>query len=120
MLKILTNLPDQVLAFSAEGKITADDYEQVLIPMVKEKLKKYGKVRLLYHLGKEFKDFSMMALWDDTSFGLAHWNDWEQVAVVTDVGWLRGMMQFFRWLIPSRFKLFQNEELEQARQWISS
>ena len=50
MLKILTNLPDQVLAFSAEGKITADDYEQVLIPMVKEKLKKYGKVRLLYHL----------------------------------------------------------------------
>lgn len=120
MLKILTNLPDQVLAFSAEGKITADDYEQVLIPMVKEKLKKYGKVRLLYHLGREFKDFSMMALWDDTSFGLAHWNDWELVAVVTDVEWLRGMMQFFRWLIPSRFKLFQNEELEQARQWISS
>jgi hypothetical protein len=120
MLKILTGLPDQVLAFSAVGKITADDYETLLIPMVEEKLAKYGKVRLLYHLGTEFNRFSLIALWDDAKFGLAHWNEWEQIAVVTDVGWLRGMIQVFMWLIPSRFKLFQNEELEQARHWISS
>jgi|GEM_PF-2652147 len=37
MLKVLTDLPDRVLAVSAVGKITADDYEKVLIPMVKEK-----------------------------------------------------------------------------------
>jgi hypothetical protein len=37
MLKILTDLPDQVLAVSAEGRITADDYEKVLMPMVEEK-----------------------------------------------------------------------------------
>ncbi|MEA5509893.1 STAS/SEC14 domain-containing protein [Crocosphaera sp. UHCC 0190] len=119
MLNILTDLPDQVLAFSAVGNITADDYETLLIPIVKEKLKKYGKVRLLYHLGTEFNHFSMMALWDDLKFGLAHWNEWEKIAVVTDSRWLRGMIQIFRWLIPARFKLFQNKELEQARQWIS-
>ncbi len=37
MLKILTDLPDLVLAVSAVGKITADNYEKVLIPMVEEK-----------------------------------------------------------------------------------
>ncbi len=63
MLKILTDLPDQVLAVSAVGKITADDYENVLIPMVEEKLAKYGKVDILYRIGNEFCNFSMMALW---------------------------------------------------------
>lgn len=119
MLKILTDLPDQVLAVSAVGKITGDDYEKVLMPMVEEKLAKYGKVRVLYQIGKEFSNFSMMALWDDTKFGLAHWKDWEKIAVVTDVGWLRGIMWAFKWLIPSKFKLFLNAELEQAKQWIS-
>jgi hypothetical protein len=37
MLKILTDLPDRVLAVSEVGKITADDNEKVLIPMVEEK-----------------------------------------------------------------------------------
>lgn len=62
----------------------------------------------------------MMALWDDAKFGLAYYHEWERVAVVTDVGWLRGMIWAFQWLIPSKFKLFPNAKLEQARQWISS
>ncbi len=33
MFKILTDLPDRVLAVSAVGKITADDYEKVLMPI---------------------------------------------------------------------------------------
>ncbi len=37
MLKVLTDLPDHILAVSAVGKITADDYEKVLMPMVEEK-----------------------------------------------------------------------------------
>ncbi|MBD2655474.1 STAS/SEC14 domain-containing protein [Synechocystis sp. FACHB-383] len=61
----------------------------------------------------------MMALWDDGKFGLAHWNKWEKIAVVTDVGWLRAMTWAFKWLIPTKFKLFPNGELEQAKQWIS-
>ncbi|MEA5468274.1 STAS/SEC14 domain-containing protein [Spirulina sp. 06S082] len=118
MFKILTDLPDRVLAVSAVGKITADDYEKVLMPMVEEKLTKYGKVRILYQIGNEFNTFSMMALWDDAKFGLAHWKDWEKIAVVSNIGWLRGTIWTFKWLMPSKFKLFQNAKLEQAKQWI--
>jgi hypothetical protein len=120
MLKVLTDLPDRILAVSAVGKITADDYEKVLIPMVEEKLTKYDKVSILYHIGDEFSEFSMMALWDDTKFGLAHLPQWDKIAVVTDVDWLRGMIWAFKWVIPSQFKLFPNTDLELAKQWISS
>ncbi|MGQ4650594.1 hypothetical protein [Lyngbya aestuarii] len=35
----------------------------------------HQKVRFLYHnIGDEFRDFLMMALWDDGKFGLAHYH----------------------------------------------
>lgn len=86
MLRISKDLPDRVLAISAVGKITAADYEKVLMPMVAAKFTIYGKVRVLDHIGHEFSHFSIMALLDDGQFGLAHYYEWERVTVVTDVG----------------------------------
>jgi len=39
MLKIINDLPDNVLGVSGEGKITGKDYETVLIPAIAEKFK---------------------------------------------------------------------------------
>ena len=39
MLKIMNDLPDNVLGVLAEGKITGTDYETVLIPAIEKKLK---------------------------------------------------------------------------------
>ncbi len=37
MLKIMNDLPANVLGISAEGKITGTDYETGLIPVIEEK-----------------------------------------------------------------------------------
>jgi hypothetical protein len=37
-------------------------------------------------------------LWDDTKFGLAHMLDWERIALVTDVGWMKHAAQFYNLL----------------------
>ena len=118
MIKLLSNLPDKILGFSAIGIVTTDDYESILIPIVEEKLTKYGQVRLLYHLGTQFHHFTWAALWDDLKVGVRHWTQWERIGVVTDVGWLRWMTQLLGWLIPSPVKVFHNDQLPQARQWI--
>ena len=39
-------------------------------------------------LGPDFLGFTAAAMWDDAKIGLAHWNAWERVAVVTDVPWV--------------------------------
>ena len=60
--------PDNVVALLAEGVITHDDYEKTLIPVVKNKIKTHGKVKLLYWCGEEFRGFSAGAMWDDARF----------------------------------------------------
>lgn len=43
MLRIMNDLPDNILGVSAEGKITGTDYETVLIPAVEKILKAQKK-----------------------------------------------------------------------------
>ena len=42
MLKILNDLPENVLGVTAEGKVTGSDYENILIPAVE---KKFSRIR---------------------------------------------------------------------------
>ena len=55
MIERIPDLPDHVLGFSAKGKVTAEDYEKVLIPAVEKELKENKKIRFLYNFGKDSK-----------------------------------------------------------------
>lgn len=124
MLDIINGLPDNTLGFSAKGNVTSEDYETVLIPAVEEKLKTHDKIRLLYHLGDEFKKFEAGAMWDDAKVGLTHITEWEKIAIVTDVNWIQQAGKIFGLAIetkavPGDVKVFHNSELEEAKEWIS-
>ena len=56
MLELIDGLPDNVAAFDAQGEVTEDDYQSVLIPTVDRVREQYGKVRCMYVLGEEFVD----------------------------------------------------------------
>ncbi len=123
MLEPIEGLPENALGFTAKGDVTAEDYETVLIPAVEEKLKTHEKIRLLYHLGEDFKRFEAGAMWDDAKVGLAHITEWEKIAIVTDVNWIQQAGKIFGFAIdtmevPGDVKVFHNNELEQAVQWI--
>lgn len=123
MLEPIEGLSDNALGFSAKGKVTAEDYETVLIPAVEEKLKTHDKIRLLYHIGKEFKSFAAGAMWDDTKVGLAHITEWEKIAIVTDENWIRQAGKIFGMAmdtmsIPGDVKVFHNNEFDKAVEWI--
>lgn len=118
MIKRLPNMPENILAFEATGEVTAGDYETVIMPAVESVLRKYKKVRLLYHLGEGFTGFTAGAIWDDTKVGLKHLTAWEKVALVTDVHWLRNTIKTIGFLIPGTVKLFGNTEMDAAREWI--
>jgi hypothetical protein len=119
MIELISGLPDNVLGFTAKGAVTAADYETVIIPAVEAALSKHPKLRLLYHLGREFSDFEAAAMWEDMKVGLQHLTAWEKIAVVTDVEWVRAAVKAFGFLLPGRVRLFQNGELDLARQWVS-
>ena len=119
MIEILSDMPDNVLAVSAKGKVTGEDYDKVLIPLLEEKLKGHEKIRLLYHLGKDFSGFTAEAMWDDTKVGIRHLTAFEKIAVVSDVEWIAGAVKVFAFIIPCPARIFGNEGLSEAKAWVS-
>jgi hypothetical protein len=120
MIEMMTGFPDNVVAFTATGKVTAEDYEQRLVPAVESALAKHRKVRLLYHLGDAFDGFEAGAMWEDAKVGLAHLAAWERIAMVTDVDWLRVATKAFGFAMPGEVRVFANAELDAARDWLVS
>jgi len=118
MIKLIPHLPDPVLGIKAEGKVTLSDYKSVFVPAVKEKLIKSAKIRLLYLLGDDFENYEPGAMWEDAKMGLQHYSAWEKVAIITDVGWVRNMSKIIGYIIPGKVKVFNNNELEEAKQWV--
>ncbi len=118
MLKIINDLPGNVLGIEAEGEVTGADYKNVLIPAVDEKLKSNKKVRMLYYLGPGFTGFSFKAMMDDAGVGIKNYSAWERVALVSDHHLINGFAKFFGHLIPGEVKVFSNTELDEAKKWI--
>ena len=119
MLEIIQGMPDNVVAVSASGKVTGEDYDYLLIPLIEGKLKTLKKVRVLYVLGPEFTDFTAGAMWDDAKIGLRHFTAYERIAMVTDVNWILGAVKFFTFMFPCPVRIFGNERLSEAMAWIS-
>jgi SpoIIAA-like len=120
MIERIPDLPEHVVGLTAKGKITADDYESVVIPAVEAVLKKRGKIRLLYHIGPDFSGFTPGAFWCDAKVGFKHVSKWEKVAVVSNVGWIRGSTKLWGMVMPGDVKVFSNDQLSEAKEWLTS
>lgn len=119
MLKIMNDLPDNVLGISASGKIRGTDYEAILIPALEEKLKSHKKIRMLYQLGIDFKGFDLSAMLDDAKIGMKHLSAWDRIAFVSDHEMINSFAKFFGYLMSCELRIYKDAELETAKKWIS-
>ena len=110
MIEVIKNMPLHILGFIASGQVTASDYETVLIPAVESRLADNEKVRLFYHIGPAFTEFTSGAIWDDAKLGFGHLKAWEKIAVVTDVDWVKSSIGFFKFAMPCPLKVFSNAQ----------
>lgn len=119
MIEVMTDLPDRVLGLRARGEVSAQDYKTVLVPAIEEKLTKHTKARLLYVLGDDFEGYTGGAAWEDAKVGMKHLTAFERVAVVTDVDWIEKMIKAFGFVMPGEVRVFDDDDLDEARLWIS-
>jgi hypothetical protein len=120
LITLITGLPDNVVGAEASGKVTDDDYKNVLIPAVERANEKHEKIRLLYVLGAGFEDYDAGAMWDDAKVGLSHFGAWERIAVVTDHSVYRAMIKAFGFAMPGEVKVYPLNELDQAKAWVTA
>lgn len=117
MIKQLENLPDGVVGLRASGEVTADDYRDVMVPVLDEALAK-GGVRLLYVID-EHTTFSAGAMFADAKLGFGHLKGWERLAVVSDADWLENTVKAFGWMMPGEVKVFDDDDLDDATDWLT-
>ncbi len=120
MIEVMPESQGKFLGLSARGKITARDYEEVLIPRCRAVLEEQGKMRLLYLLDEDFEGMEAGAMWEDTKFGLKHRKDFEKMALVGGARWMEMVMKLFAPLMEGEMKNFPREQLQEAWDWLKS
>jgi hypothetical protein len=120
MIRVLENLPENVLGVEAVGEVTGDDYEQVLMPAIRKKRDAGEKIRFVYVLGDEFEGWTFGALRDDAKLGVSDPRAWEKIAIVSDKDWLRHSVHALGWMVPGEVRVFGLDELAAAGEWASS
>jgi hypothetical protein len=58
MIKPIDNLPDNVLSFAAEGKVTEKGYETILVPVVESKFRIHKKSAYYTNLEVALQDLN--------------------------------------------------------------
>ena len=119
MLKVMNDLPENVLGVSAEGKITGSDYETVLIPAIEQMFKTNKKIRMIYQLGDKFSGFDLAAMVDDAKLGMKHLSSWDRIALVSDHEMINTFAKFFGHMMSCELRIFKNADLAEAKKWIS-
>jgi len=115
MIEIIKGFPSNVVGITVNGRVTKKDCYEVLMPAVAKSLKRHDNIRLYYELNSRFP-----GAWEDLDIGIEHVVPCEQVAIVTDVGWIRYMVKALRFLIPGEIRVFATIEASEGRAWITA
>ena len=118
MLKELTDLPPPVIGFQVEGKLTAEDYRDRLLPAL-QKADTGGEIRVVIVI-PEFEGFTGGALWQDLKMGVENWGAWKRIALVTDVDWMKHATDWFGWMTPGQVQHFPLDALAEATAWAAA
>ncbi|MCT2561007.1 STAS/SEC14 domain-containing protein [Chryseobacterium herbae] len=117
MITIIPEAPENVAAFNATGEITREDFENLVIPHVKEKVDEFGELNYLLYLDTDLDKFTMGAWLQDALLGLKNLSKWNRAAIVTDKEAVQNFTDIFSVLMPGEFKSFPKENLYNALYW---
>ena len=122
MIKQVDDMPPGTIGFQAAGKLTRDDYREILEPVLREAAES-GEIRMLFRL-TDFDGLVPNAWFEDVKTGLGlgvgHHSAWKRSAIVTDVEWVAKAFQLFAWMTPGEVKVYALDQLEEAKRWVAA
>jgi len=118
MYEVIDGFAEDVVAVRGSGRITGDDYREVVVPAVERATAGGRKARLLVELGPGFEGYDPSAMMADAGLGIAHFGSFERIAVVTDADWIRDALGLFGGLIPGEVRVFSTTDADAAEDWI--
>ncbi len=98
------------------GKLTKGDYER-FVPEIERMMKAHEKVRILVEM-LDFHGWTVAAAWEDTKFGIRHFNDIDRIAIVGDMAWEKGVSLLCKPFTLAKVKYFDTTQMTAAKTWI--
>ena len=120
MLKPLIDLPAGIEGVEAVGRVSKEDYDRVMEPLLETARRDGRRLRFLYEIGPEFQGFTPGAAWTDAKLGLSNLQSFEAVAIVTDVGWIRESTRLAAFLMPCPVAVFSVADRLRAIEWLQT
>jgi hypothetical protein len=120
MLEKLSGVPEGIVGVRAVGKLTRDDYERILEPLLDEARCQGRRIRFLYQIGPEFEGFTAGAAWEDAKLGLRSLRSFAACAVVTDREWVRDAARIAGFFLPCPVRAFPGRERDKAIEWLGA
>jgi hypothetical protein len=121
VIERMEGMPAGAIGLRATGKLTKEDYRNVLEPALREGIET-GELRLLFVLG-HFDGLEAAAVPEDLKTGLSAWfghhSAWKRFALVTDEEWVAKAMHMFAWMTPGDVMVGALDQLEEARAWVA-
>lgn len=119
MIQYMDDLPSNIVGFKAIGEINESDFEDTVMPKVKELIERTDKLNYLLVLETSVTNFTLGAWMKDVTMGIKHLTKWNRAAIVSDVDAIRKFTDFFSYLMPGEFKGFEHKDLQVAIDWVA-
>jgi len=119
MLRRMDDMPAGTIGFEAVGEVEDDDWEDVVEPLLRQRIAAGDKVRLLYLLGPEATDVESDAMRADAGFRASHAGAFERVAIVADESWVKPAIKAWSIVMPGKARAFAVHDLPAAKTWLA-
>jgi len=119
MVQRIEGMPAGTIGLRTSGKLTKDDYRDVLEPAIKEAVDS-GEARVLCVL--ESYDGLEPGAWIEdlkTGLGMGHRSAWKRMSLLTDVEWIQRATKLFAWMIPGEVLVGGLDQEDHAKRWIA-
>jgi len=120
MIEILPESRGNMLAIRGSGRLSREDYDDVLIPRLKAMVNEYPKMRFLFLMDRDFQGWDTDAALRYAKFGLAHRNSFEKVGAVCGPKWVHWGFQIKSLFVRADVRTFSCERGADAWQWIAA
>jgi SpoIIAA-like len=119
MFKQIHSMPPGTVGFEAVGEIDDDDFEDVVAPVLRQQIASGHKLRLLYLLGPQLREYEGDAAQEQLKFAARHITAYERVCVVSDESWLGPALRILSVLVPGTIRGFPVADLDAAKRWVA-
>ena len=119
MITHIVDLPSNIVGFKATGVVTENDFKEVVLPTVKQLVKKTDQLNYMLVLDTSVKNFNAAAWVNDTLMGIKYLTNWNRAAIISDLKAVKTFTDIFSKVMPGEFRVYEHKDQQEAVDWVA-